>query len=555
MLKSRPASPAAWLGDRLLVPLLIAAALIGLWMAAVVPVDGDDACFHLRWIPAFYELLKQGIVFPRWLPHGFHGFGAPTFYFYPPLTYYISSVVMLLSGEALPEVVFRITAALTTVASVFTSYLLLRRLDAPKKWAVLGALFYGFAPYRQFDLYTRSSLSQPMGFVFVPLVFSGILDLVRRHAAGWRRWVPGVMLTVSWAALMLCAFPIALVTAITSLIFAIAYNRHLNWSSVRSIFSSLALGSGLAAYHYLPSFYFQQYVQTDWYLGFSDGNWVPALLHGTQLRFVVQDLLVYGSEVVLLISIWRQRRELSPAVRNIGFVIAFFVLISTPYLSAPLWQYVPLFHFIQFHARFSIICVLLMSVLAFSSAAKPLERVAKRIAIVWGIVAVALSISVIFGIQMHPHGTSEWMDPPTFLPKTLPRASDATMDTIFLPHRHDALLEAQPSLLQDESLHLVERTATHSFWNLNALTPHRLVIHQFDWPQWKVFVDDNAVSVRPDQIGRVVLSTPTGNHTIRMDLQTSPAEVAGFVVSGISILLMFLSVVIGRPSINRKAAL
>src|SRR5438552_12779378 len=58
-----------------------------------VPVTGHDAYVHLNWLGQFTTLRDIGLSYPRWLPDSFGGLGAPTFYIYPPLTYFLGSAI------------------------------------------------------------------------------------------------------------------------------------------------------------------------------------------------------------------------------------------------------------------------------------------------------------------------------------------------------------------------------------------------------------------------------------------------------------------------------
>ncbi len=541
------------------LPWLIGAATVsGIVMAIVAPVDGDDASFHLHWIPAFYALLHDGVWLPKWLPDGFHGFGAPTFYFYPPLTNYISSLAIWITGVHRPEAIFNLVALFSTLASGAACYYLLNRLGASRSSSILGSLFYAFAPYRQFDLYTRSSLSQPMGFIFLPLILAGLIQIVRskENPEGIGRIKPNVVLALSWAGLLLCAFPLALAAAMTIVVMWFAFRHHVRKEHLIPIGVSLLLGTGITAFHYIPSLHFMPFVQSDLYLsGIPDGNWVPALLRGTQLRFVTQDMLIYGTQIALLIWCWRASRgSLSrSALTGVATVLTFFIIIETPFLSSPLWDYVPLFHVLRFHARFSIFAVLALTVIAFEPGFQvTLKPFARRIAAMWSVIAVLLSLTVIFHIQGHQHGTSLWMDPPEYLPKSTVPAKVA-MEDLFLPHVHDLFSDVSPELTNAESVQLISKTARNIAWSVHASSTHRLTLHQFAWPEWKCLLDGQSAKPEVDSIGRMVIDLKPGSYKVTLELVTSTAEKLGDYVSASCavVLLLIVGAIRGRKSLSR----
>jgi len=541
--------------ERYLLPgAIISAAAIGIVMAIGAPVNGDDASFHLHWIRAFYDLLREGVWLPKWVPDGFHGFGAPTFYFYPPLTYYVSSLVVWTTSLQRPETVFNVVGLISTVASGASCFYLLRRLDATQWNAFLGSLFYAFAPYRQFDLYSRSSLSQPMGFVFLPLILAGCIGVVQSQQVriGLGRYTPSLLLTIGWAGLLLSAFPLSVAAGMTLLVLWFAFRKVVKREHVIRIGESVLLGMGLVAFQYLPSLHFMKFTQVNTYLNIPDGNWVPALLHGTQVRFVVQDMLIYFSQIALLIWYWRSYgRTAAPLVsRGIIIVLAFWVIIATPYLSSPLWNYVPVFHLLRFHARFSIFVVLTLAVLGFSSGEIELfwNSFARRIISAWSIIAILLSVTVIFRIQAHSHETSLWMDPPEYLPANTVPAKFA-MDSLFLPHINDPLFVNFPSFTSTESVQLIRKSSRNMECLVSVEAPHRMTFHQFVWPEWKCILDGQETIPQTDSIGRMVILLKPGRYPILLQLVTSIAEQIGNWISSVSFVLL---IVFGIKSAKRE---
>jgi uncharacterized membrane protein len=55
--------------------------------------SGHDVILAVRWINAFATQFWQGDLYPRWLVTPNNGFGEPTFYFYPPLPYYLAALL------------------------------------------------------------------------------------------------------------------------------------------------------------------------------------------------------------------------------------------------------------------------------------------------------------------------------------------------------------------------------------------------------------------------------------------------------------------------------
>ncbi len=530
------------LGFRVLAVSIGIAAALGIAMACVAPVEGDDSSTHLHWISAFYAMLRSGVLIPKWLPDGFHGFGAPTFYFYPPLTYYLSSLLMWVTGIVDPAKIFNLTGLLSSVASGATCYYLLRRLNASKSMAAFGGLFYAFAPYRQYDLYHRSSLSQVAGFIFLPLVLSGIIEIVHRRDI--RRPVPYLqiaVLAIGWAGLLLCALPLTLAAAILIAVLWLAFRMTVTRAHVLFIALALVLGTGLAAFHYLSAFYFRHYIQANAYVG-QDGNWLGVLLRGKFFRFAVQDIVIYWTQVALLLWWWIHRRDSTRLSAGIAIMLAFLILIETPYLSSPLWNHFFVFQFLQFHIRFGIFAVLLLTIVAFSPGyGVAWQGYAQRIATVWCGVAALLSLAVIFQVPGHPHGAQAWIDPSEYLPITaLP--DTFAMDRLFLPHLRDSFAIVSPALQERESIHMTARTSQETDWDVDVASSHLLILHQFSWPQWKGHIRDRELLLGTDSMGRVLVPLSPGRYKASLYLEQSSIERVGNVISETSVVVLALLV-------------
>ena len=56
---------------------------------------------NLTWAAQFADLFRAGILYPRWLPGSFGGLGSPTFYFYPPIAFWVDAVLSVVTFDAL----------------------------------------------------------------------------------------------------------------------------------------------------------------------------------------------------------------------------------------------------------------------------------------------------------------------------------------------------------------------------------------------------------------------------------------------------------------------
>src|SRR5258705_7319326 len=73
--------------------LILAIVMIGLTIIGMItlPVSGCDGWNHLNWLSQ-YPKLVHNFTYPKWMLHSFGGYGAPSFYFYPPLSYWMATL-------------------------------------------------------------------------------------------------------------------------------------------------------------------------------------------------------------------------------------------------------------------------------------------------------------------------------------------------------------------------------------------------------------------------------------------------------------------------------
>jgi hypothetical protein len=60
------------------------------------PFQGDDAITHAGWYIHFSEQFWSGDNYPRWLIGMNGGLGSPVFFYYPPVPYFLTSLLIWL---------------------------------------------------------------------------------------------------------------------------------------------------------------------------------------------------------------------------------------------------------------------------------------------------------------------------------------------------------------------------------------------------------------------------------------------------------------------------
>ena len=126
-----------------------------------------DAELHVYRAAELGHTLRSGVLYARWAPDLYYGYGYPIFNYYAPLTYYLSNVFDLLPGV---DIVGGVKAVfvLGFLAASVGAYLLGRELFGPAP-GVIAAASFTFAPYIVFiDPYARGDLAEQDGQVQFP---------------------------------------------------------------------------------------------------------------------------------------------------------------------------------------------------------------------------------------------------------------------------------------------------------------------------------------------------------------------------------------------------
>src|SRR5689334_18879605 len=113
-------------------PLAIMVVLLTAGLLMVQPLihgagHSHSYVFNAAWMLEFSDALSRGQWPPRWLYGGFHGLGAPSFYYYPPLAFYVTSLTRAVLGhEAHHAQVLAWASYAMTAASGLTMFAWLR---------------------------------------------------------------------------------------------------------------------------------------------------------------------------------------------------------------------------------------------------------------------------------------------------------------------------------------------------------------------------------------------------------------------------------------------
>ena len=329
------------------------------------PVLGHDGRVHLLWHRQFSSQFWAGEWYPRWLMGSHDGFGSPTFFFYGPFPFFVTSLLAplgrLFTGLPPGYVELGVSAVIALWGSGMAAYLWLRR-SCGAAAATVGALVYLANPYHlTVDLYMRAAFAEYWSFMWMPLILYFVEGVVRR-----RRYAV-IGLALSYALLVMTHLITTVIFSPVPIAYALFLSNRREWArDLLRVGGGLLLGIGLAAIYLFPALDHQRYVSAQRYLldpVFQWQNNFPPL-DGRLLergeswpsfvQFIAILILVAGLAVVCLVS----RAGIFWAV-----VAGASFFMMTP-LSAPVWRLLPVLANLQFPWRYQTVVTVAISALA-----------------------------------------------------------------------------------------------------------------------------------------------------------------------------------------------
>lgn len=222
------------------------------------PFQSDDGITHARWYIHFSEQFWNGELYPRWLVGMNNGLGSPVLFYYPPVPYFLTSLLKpLFPNDVFGWYQMGFSALYALILSGIFAYLWLKQI-ADEATALITAILYMATPYHlAFDLYIRFSFAEFWAFVWLPL----ILYFTHKMLDGKRPALVGFAIT--YALLIMTHLPTTLIFSIIPIGYAAVLSADAKLQNIGKIAASMILGAGLSAIYLYPAMTMQKYVFLD----------------------------------------------------------------------------------------------------------------------------------------------------------------------------------------------------------------------------------------------------------------------------------------------------
>jgi hypothetical protein len=506
---------------------------------------GMDMSFAVQMTQGMLHGLQDGHLYPRWVDAMSRGFGAPAFIFYPPLTYYASASLALLTGDLALGI--RLTVIVGCLLSAVSFYYLARSF-ASELGALLGAVLYVLLPYHALDLYDRFAFAELTSFVFLPLPF-----LFVRRLAQEPQLAPALGLALSYAALVMTHLITGYIVLFALAPYALTcLGRGRPWGKLGFMLGAGVVALALCAIFLVPMLVERSEVHLQYIVESFFGDWRRNFAFRDETRFGFRpDPIKTSVNICVATQAWLTAiaallvwLRCDPEGRRQGLGLAaigaLVTLLQLP-VSAPLWRWIPELANVQFPWRFGALQGLFAAA-TVACVLRPAREGAPRLA------------------------TSTWLALVLVL-ACAPALYASTRDVELRMYVYDPALVLKPGIQGKVLLEYTPRQATlwrrmpelpvsprrHAelrgrgrvdvlHWTSHArelrVEPEQadeLIVFTFAHPGWTATIDGRSLEVGIESgFGAILLRVPAGVHVVRLEFGWTPSRLLGATLSALA---------------------
>jgi hypothetical protein len=524
--------------------------IVGVALALMVPelIGGLSVShsfrYNLVWTEQFRDMVRAGELYPHWLPSSWGGLGSPTFYFYPPLYFWLAACLDALTLHLLPVggLVSATSFVLLAVSGLAMRAWLAGHVE--QRRALIGAVAYMAMPYHLFDIYLRGAVAEAGSYAFLPLIMLS----VQRLGEGRKAYVP--LLAAAYAALILTHLPTALLTSVTVLpLYALftAFRCQRPLPTLALIAAAGLLGICLAAAYLLPAVTLQRFISTDALFSayYSPDQWFFWRPEAWPLAGIMWLVIPTSAALLLLAAAsawaaWKSGRREGPFWAAMVLFAILLVSGAMPFL----WN-LPYLAQVQFPFRMMVIAEFAL-ITGVAIATPPLRTafagaapLAFAAAVAGSMVASQTANALRSGGGHQAAARIDYRDAPEYLPPGVPVPLNAERVPDGLLIRIPGVpLASSPAPGAEVKAIALEEGGMEV--DVDSPIPADLVVRRFHFPHWRVMdASGSAVRVRPSSPERLLSwRAPAGRSRFRVEPGAAPGEREGLAVSALALLLL-----------------
>ncbi|MBZ5650559.1 MAG: hypothetical protein LAO18_08760 [Acidobacteriia bacterium] len=508
--------------------------------------SGHDFEFHVN---SWMEVLSQwklGILYPRWAALAHFGYGEARFIFYPPASWMLGAAL----GSFLPWRIVPGVYEWIALTLCGCSMFLLARRYLPRRDAIFAAALYAANPYHIVIVYWRSACAELLAGALLPLLLLAILraeKIEKKSILPLGLIVAAALLTNIPAAVML-TYSLALLLTVVAVM-----RRSPQPLAIGA--AALLLGLALAGFYVVPVLYEQKWVEIAQVLSPGvrpqDNFLFTSLDYPDHDRFNLLISLLSTAEIILLgifcflSRSWRTRAPQLWWMLSAWSAASAFLLSSFSFL---LYRFLPELRYVQLPLRW-LLCLNVGFALFVTMASR--RWLARPLACL-----VMLAVLAFVWHRVQPPWWDDAGDVAEMLDNQQDGAGYEGIDE-YVPNgadvyeiKHDA---RRVTFEGDGSarFRITQWEPESKSFSANVSQPGTLVLRLFNYPAWKVAVNNRSVTTGTHAItGQMVIPVAAGENQVRIVFaRTRDREIGGLISFGSGILIL------GMMFFNRRRAL
>ncbi|MCI0475562.1 MAG: hypothetical protein L0Y55_04895 [Anaerolineales bacterium] len=546
----------------------------------------DDGLLRLSHAFALDQMIRQGVVYPRWLNDLAFGLGYPLFNYYPPLSTYLIESFHLIGFDFVTA--FKIAFSAMIAIAALGAYALGAEIfrDALRENAralgVLTAVAYVFFPYLLSDIYTRGVSTEALGLVLLPWVFWSLRRAITPASLG------AIILGAIFLALLMLAHVLTLAIAAPIIfLYVILELRNLHRDlpvcvgRLGAVAAAISIAAGLTAFYWLPFIAELPLVRIgrgsvpigavfpDHFLKLPDliqSSWFYRYTPAPFALGLVPILLGVLAFVVALAT----RKPMRARAPIIFFgIVAFIAALAMSEPTRDLWLAVPFALMIQYPWRVSVLINLGVAIVIGGLALVPRQfNLPRRFnadilqLILIALIACGLILSAL--AHLAPQEIFLPNDAPTLAQiarfEAYSKFIGATTWGEYLPAtfrvRDLANYRAPQTNAPRATIALTRYDATRREMTVSASEPFSVSLRAFYFPDWRATIDDQpAAAYAGTPLGLLTVDVPAGDHRVAfVQSDTSPRQIGGWIsIASLSVLIGLTALALRRRESDARA--
>jgi hypothetical protein len=498
---------------------------------------GFDAVRHYRWTAQFIDAIRDGALYPRWLPTANNGLGSPVPLYYPPLPFYVSAAFAVVMKDTLFGI--ELSCWLALALSGLGMFVLARPMMTANASFVAAAIYMA-APYHLLDLYQGATVSEFWSLAWIPF----LLDALRRVVAAPKPRATGY-LAIVYSMLLLTHVPVSFLVTLTLPVFALLLTRDL-WALTR-VALALGLGAGIAAIFVVPVIFETRYVglffkfdYRDYFLfehlrvaltstRFPKDSSLSSYLLDTEL-VAFATLALFGVSSVILWLTDREVLKWSATQKAVWLVTCGSFLMSTR-LTAPIWKMVPGLSFLFYPWRWLVVATAGTAFFAASC-----TRMIQRYPSWRSLNITALALVIVFSLSVS--ALMVWRAPydRAALEGGLGRRDAREYRPVWWDGQVREESWQSPAHIESGSCEVqaIDDVGIKQNYLVSAKAESVVTIRPLYFPGWIARVDGAKVQVAPSAEGNIQLTIEPGEHSVALSFEDTWPRTLGKLVSALS---------------------